>query len=250
MNNEHPKAIKKYSPNLDKYNTIIKQSKPGLVINKKKMINNQPDEIQMNFKPYKLKTQSDKPIGIIKSSNKIVNTSKDVKINTSANKILQKENYLIEISSDTNDSINAIDEMQDVIDSLPARSISKGINTENSSYIFKSTRDKIKEKLNRTLETDITDSIRGRSVYKKLGDIFETGAQLMTLGSTVTAFAAGYWEITLIAFIAGGLGSCSLALLKASSYSHKESKERNDQLNILLEKAKIKLFPSLVNEQN
>tara|TARA_B110000908_G_scaffold165604_1_gene215349 strand:- start:1607 stop:2320 length:714 start_codon:yes stop_codon:yes gene_type:complete len=220
------KIIKNYEPNLDKF-----------FLNKANPLTNTSDII------------SDKTH---------TNTLKDSlnKVNTAT--IVNNE-YLLNKhpTQDKSTAIDILDNMEDnssdtinlnILENLQVRSISKGINTENSSYIYNSTRNKIKDKLNTTLEKDITDSIRSRFIFRKLGDVFETVAQVMTLASTITAFAAGYWDITLISFIAGGLGSCSLALLKAASYSHKESKERSDQLNILLDKAKIKMFPSLINE--
>ena len=64
----------------------------------------------------------------------------------------------------------------------------------------------------------------------------------------VLSFSAGAFNYTTVAFAAGCLGSISLALMRATSWAHKESKEREEQLNLLLDKAHIKNVPSLIQE--
>lgn len=119
-------------------------------------------------------------------------------------------------------------------------------NTEASEFLFNTTRANIKEQLNRTIQRDIRDTIKWRFICRKSGNICELLALCTSLISTVLAFSAGVFNNTTLSFVAGCTGSVSLALMRASSYSMKESKERNEQLNMLLEKAHIKYLPSLV----
>lgn len=128
-----------------------------------------------------------------------------------------------------------------VIDKTPSNSIT-------SEYLFNETRTRIKEKLNKTIEHDITDTIRWRYIWRKSGNIMEGLSLITSLVSTVLSFSAGAFNHTSLAFAAGCLGSISLALMRATSYSMKESKEREEQLNILLEKARIKRIPSLIQD--
>ena len=78
----------------------------------------------------------------------------------------------------------------------------------------------------------------------------ECMALITSLISTVLSFSAGAFNITTLAFVAGCSGSVSLALMRATSYALRESKEREEQLNILLDKARIQQVPSLIHEED
>ena len=75
-------------------------------------------------------------------------------------------------------------------------------------------------------------------------------ALITSLVSTVLSFSAGAFNTTTLAFAAGCSGSVSLALMRATSYALKEGKEREEQLNVLLDKAKIKQVPSLIHDED
>jgi len=122
--------------------------------------------------------------------------------------------------------------------------------THTSEFLYIKTRENIKKKLNRTIEFDITDTIRWRFIWRKTGDIMECLALITSLVSTVLSFSAGAFNTTTLAFAAGCSGSVSLALMRATSYALKEGKEREEQLNVLLDKAKIKQVPSLIHDED
>lgn len=121
--------------------------------------------------------------------------------------------------------------------------------SSKSEFLFNKTRQSIKEKLNRTVEGDIKDTIFWRFIYRKSGNIFEICSLLTSLVSTVLAFSAGAFNHSELSFAAGCLGSISMAFMKAHSYAMNESRERNEQLNQLLEKAHIKYMPSLIQHE-
>lgn len=123
-------------------------------------------------------------------------------------------------------------------------------NTDTSDYLFNHTRVEIKQKLNTTIVRDINDTIRWRFWWRKCGNYFEFLSLVTSLISTVMAFSAGSFDNAYLAFVAGCLGSISLAFMKATSYAMKESKERNEQLNIILDKAHIKYMPSLIQNDS
>lgn len=130
------------------------------------------------------------------------------------------------------------------------RKATASTNTDTSDYLFNHTRVEIKQKLNATIVRDINDTIRWRFVFRKCGNYFEFLSLVTSLISTVLAFSAGSFDNTYLAFTAGCLGSISLAFMKATSYAMKESKERNEQLNMILDKARIKYLPSLIPEDS
>ena len=121
--------------------------------------------------------------------------------------------------------------------------------SHTSEFLYNKTRESIKKRLNKTIEFDIADTIRWRFLWRKGGNITEGLSLITSLISTVLSFSAGAFNHTTLAFAAGCLGSVSLALMRATSYALKESKEREEQLNILLDKARIRQVPSLIQDE-
>ena len=76
---------------------------------------------------------------------------------------------------------------------------------------------KIQDKINITYEKDVDDSIAARYTCRKTGHILEVISQILSLGSTILAFSAGFYDNKMLSFIAGCLGSLSLATLKTST---------------------------------
>jgi len=160
----------------------------------------------------------------------------------------------IELSPRIKDNSNeiVINDIADQNDDSESIVIEKPMSSGShiSEYLYSETRNKIKKTLNKTIEFDIADTIRWRFIWRKGGNITEALALLTSLISTVLSFSAGVFDYTYLAFAAGCLGSISLALLRATSYAMKESKEREEQLNILLSKAKIRQVPSLIHDED
>lgn len=90
-----------------------------------------------------------------------------------------------------------------------------------------------------TYYSDVKYNIGSKSRWKFIGDLTETLSRIFSGLGTILAFAAGFFNYSLFSFIAGCFGITSLVLLQFSSYSMKESKERTDQVNILLEQIGI-----------
>ena len=107
---------------------------------------------------------------------------------------------------------------------------------------------KIQEKINITYEKDVDDSIAARYTCRKTGHILEVISQILSLGSTILAFSAGFYDIKLLSFIAGCLGSLSLATLKTSAFALNESKERTASLNKLLTQLNLGTIPEIVED--
>ena len=125
----------------------------------------------------------------------------------------------------------------------------KTTNLNVISYFNHDAKKRIRNKLAKSIEADINDIINWKYRYRKIGDYFGSMSQIITLSATVVAFSAGYLDEKMLSFIAGCLGSVSLALLKASAFSYKESSERNTQLNTLLEKYNFKEIPNIIDEK-
>lgn len=91
-----------------------------------------------------------------------------------------------------------------------------------------------------TYYEDIKNSLYGREKWKKIGDISETISKVLTGFATIFAFAAGYFKLTYLSFIAGCLGTSAIVLLQFSSYAVNESRERTARANIILHDLGIK----------
>jgi len=105
---------------------------------------------------------------------------------------------------------------------------------------------KIQDKINITYEKDVDDSIAARYTCRKTGHILEVISQILSLGSTILAFSAGFYDNKMLSFIAGCLGSLSLATLKTSTFALNESKERTTSLNKLLTQLNLGTIPEIV----
>ena len=173
----------------------------------------------------------------------------------------QKENETIDINNLDNNDI--IEKTSDDISLIITKHLEKKkseikelgnnksyLSNHNSllSYFDKHAKKRIRDKLAKSIEQDINDIIYWRFCFRKIGNYFESISQIITLSATVVAFSAGYMDEKMLSFIAGCLGSISLALLKASAFSFKESRERNEQLNTLLDTYKFKEMPDIIKE--
>ena len=172
---------------------------------------------------------------------KFIHNSNDIEKN------LEHTEVNIDISDD---AINDLKDQNEDTESIIIDKPEEASLTHTSEFLYNKTRESIKERLNKTIEFDIADTIRWRFIWRKGGDITEGLALITSLISTVLSFSAGAFNTTYLAFAAGCLGSVSLALLRATSYALKESKEREEQLNMLLDKAKIRQVPSLIQDDH
>lgn len=95
--------------------------------------------------------------------------------------------------------------------------------------------EKIKEELiEPTYYQDIKDNLNGRETWKKIGDVTEAISKIFAGLATVAAFAAGFFNITILSFISGCLGTLALVIQQFSTYSYNESKERTNRVNKIL----------------
>jgi len=101
------------------------------------------------------------------------------------------------------------------------------------------TKNKIVEMINNRYYSDIEIGLNGRSCWKITGDVSETLGYLCIGASTIVSFSAGFFNIRILSFIAGGIGVLSGLLLKFSLYSMAQSKERTEEINRILTKLNI-----------
>lgn len=114
---------------------------------------------------------------------------------------------------------------------------------------------KLKDSITAKIQTDLINpsyyddveyNIYGKSQCKLLGDVFEAIAQISIGVCTILTFAAGVYNINTLSFVAGAIGVVSLVFFRLSSYAMRESKERTEQINRILEKLKMDTIPDIV----
>lgn len=104
--------------------------------------------------------------------------------------------------------------------------------------------------LEKSYYDEIRYNIYSKARWKIVADLTDTFAHVFTGISTILAFASGFFNYALFSFLAGCFGTISLVLLKFSSYALDESKERTNEINILLNKLGITEMPNTSVDEN
>jgi hypothetical protein len=92
---------------------------------------------------------------------------------------------------------------------------------------------------------EVEDVVVWRHRWRKAANGFEGLAHLLLVAGAVLAFAAGFFDVRVLSFVAGCCGTLSLALLRFSVYANRESLERNSILERLLHAAGLEPPPSI-----
>ena len=107
---------------------------------------------------------------------------------------------------------------------------SSKINSVTPDFTDKITQDIIEKTYYRDLNYNINSKFR----WKAIGDVMEALSFIFIGIGVVLAFSAGYFDNSVLSFVAGCVETMGIVLKQFSSYSHKESVERTKQVNTLL----------------
>lgn len=105
-----------------------------------------------------------------------------------------------------------------------------------------------KEILNEDYFNDLKYNMKSKSRMKTLSDITEIVSYIFAAIGIILTFASGFFDNIYIAFAAGCMSTLSMVFLKLSSYFLKESKERTQQVNILLRNRNFNQIPDIAIE--
>jgi hypothetical protein len=86
---------------------------------------------------------------------------------------------------------------------------------------------------------EITHLIESRERWKLTTNIVEISGHVCTAIATVLAFSSGVYAYVVLAYLSGCINIISLILFRFSSYTEKESRNRNDKLNNIFIKLNI-----------
>lgn len=105
----------------------------------------------------------------------------------------------------------------------------------------------IKNLVSQNYYKDVKNNLASKSMWKFIGDLSDAISQIMGAFAAILAFASGFFGITILAFLSGCANTISLVLRQFSAYAMKESKERTEQVNKLLDIFGIAEIPVLVD---
>lgn len=83
-----------------------------------------------------------------------------------------------------------------------------------------------------------------RVSWKYVGDVVCTFGQVFTGISAILAFAAGFFDIAILSFVAGCFSTVAIIFTQFSNYSMKQSNDLTDEVNRILTALDI---PNVVN---
>jgi hypothetical protein len=112
------------------------------------------------------------------------------------------------------------------------------------------TREKIINIVDQTYLDDVESTTSQRSCCKTTSDVIEVISKILIVIASLCAFAAGFWKLEYLSFIAGALNALVLGLMNFASYTMNESKERTIQSNMILSKLKIDELVDITVEPN
>src|SRR5271154_2987514 len=96
---------------------------------------------------------------------------------------------------------------------------------------------------------DIQNNIQDRKFWKKTGDIMDAIAKAIAGIGTVLAFAAGFFQYTLLSFLSGCFGTTALVLLHLSAYAYSESINCTMEANKVLDALGLPQLVNIITEQ-
>lgn len=125
-------------------------------------------------------------------------------------------------------------------------SLTDNINTDNQLKNII-----IQQHINPAYLKDVSDTIKWRYRYRKLGIFFDNMSKLFSASSTIFAFSAGFYvDMKILSFISGILGTLSLVGIQLSNYTLNESKECTSELNKILSTFSINNMPDISSDSN
>lgn len=103
----------------------------------------------------------------------------------------------------------------------------------------------VKELVEPAYYDDVKYNINSRNRWKKISDITSAFSQILFGISIIMSFAVGFFDINMLSFISGSIGVSAMVVMKISSYAMNESRERTNQINIILKKLNISEIPDI-----
>lgn len=101
------------------------------------------------------------------------------------------------------------------------------------------------EVLEEHLARDIVDTSNASYFWRKVGNGSEAVAKILVIGQGVISFGAAMFDMPLLSFASGAISVVAVGLYGFSSYSMSESKERTEQMNMILKYKGVPVVPNI-----
>jgi hypothetical protein len=121
--------------------------------------------------------------------------------------------------------------------------INNSTNAEHKMTVSDETKKEIIKKIEKNYMDDVNAMICGKKCWHQTGISFETMSKMTVAIGGVLSFSSGYFNSTILSFVSGSVSIISLALLQFGSFGFKQSKKRENDLNILLKKLDLETIP-------
>ena len=115
--------------------------------------------------------------------------------------------------------------------------------------------DPIKEKIqhrivDKHLVRDAYDTSKASFFWRKIGNSCEGLAKTLVISQSVISFAAATFDKPILGFVSGGMSAVAIGLYGFASYSMSESKERTEQLNLVIGYKGIPPVPNIAMDSS
>ena len=95
-------------------------------------------------------------------------------------------------------------------------------------------------RINCQYEASVKYNLCATRCWRFTSNLTEICGNIFILITTLLAFATGYFENYILAFVAGGVSTAAIMCFKFSSYASKESSERIKKINKILVELNIR----------
>ncbi len=94
---------------------------------------------------------------------------------------------------------------------------------------------------------NVTELASAPRYWRKTANVAQTISQIFVGINIILSFCASGLDLPILSIVAGIVGTIAVVLSQFSSFSEKESRESNTELNILLSKVlRVDIIPDLV----
>lgn len=81
---------------------------------------------------------------------------------------------------------------------------------------------------------DVQTNLKRRTTWKNVGTVAEVISKVLAGIAAILAFAAGFFNYQILAFISGSVGTASMVVLHFSTFAKNESNVCTDEINKIL----------------
>lgn len=102
------------------------------------------------------------------------------------------------------------------------------------------------EVVNPHLYRDVTDVSNASYFWRKVANCTEALGRFLIVMQSIVSFGSAVYDLPTLGFVSGSTSIFAMGLIAYSSYALQESKERTDEMNLILQHQTISAVPNLI----